>query len=327
MEDKRHYDVNKAWENVNSAATRKQHRRIAVKVGSTTLVAVLAVLILIPLFRTNPVSEMTAQEQYTGRKKATLYLADGPTVELMDSLDHSLDQIVIPENITPLNNTAKNSVKKNVLEVPTGGEYYFELPDGTKVWINSQTRLEFPSEFTGKKREVFVSGQAYFDVVHNAEMPFVIHTPRGDVEVKGTSFDLKVYDNDQTFETTLVEGSVSLAIPELPNTLMRPGQRSVFSEVTGEISTQNVDVKLYTSWKDGVFYFEDKNLSEIAKELERWYEVSFAFTDAEAARVRYSGQYDKNQQLDEILQLLSQTGGINFITEENTIKVKSQPSS
>uniref|UniRef100_UPI003217CD58 FecR family protein n=1 Tax=uncultured Draconibacterium sp. TaxID=1573823 RepID=UPI003217CD58 len=321
MEEQKHYDADKAWEQVSMTATRKQRKRIAVGVGSSALTVVLVFFLLIPLLQTTPEVELLTEEEFTGRKIATLYMAEGPTVELSDSLDHSLDQIIIQKKITPLNKTVKNKIKKNVLEVPTGGEYYFELPDGTKVWLNSKTRLEFPSEFNGNTREIALNGQAYFDVVHNPEKPFIVRTELGNVEVKGTSFDLKVYDNDRTFETTLVEGSVSLAITDRPNTLIYPGQRSVYSEESRELITSDVDVRLYTSWKEGIFYFENKSLAEVTKELERWYEVSFTFKDENAKSIRYTGEYRKNQNLDEILRLLSITGNVEFKNDGESIAI------
>ncbi|MFV0589800.1 MAG: FecR family protein [Draconibacterium sp.] len=325
MKEPKNYNADKAWERVNKKATQKQRVRLITRVSLTSVALIAAVAIMFPFFNTELNEELTAQEQMVIRKKATLYMAEGTTVELSDSLDYSLEQIIVQKNITPLNTPNVKKVRKNILDVPTGGEYYFELPDGTRVWLNSQTRLEFPTEFTGNTREIALSGQAYFDVVHNPEKPFIVHTDLGKVEVKGTSFDLKVYKNDRTFETTLVEGSVSLEIPNQPNTIIKPGQRSVYSDTSHKLSTKNVDVQLYTSWKNGIFYFENRNLTEIAKELERWYEVSFKFADNNAQNIRYTGEYNKNQKLSDILELLSKTGGVSFAIKDSTIQVSSNP--
>ncbi|WP_167610201.1 FecR family protein [Maribellus sediminis] len=326
MSEKRHYDVDKAWQRVDKMATKKQRTRMVNRVGITSLALVLAIFALTPVLKTANENEQFVEEQIVNRNRATLYLAEGTTVELNDSLDNSLEQVIELNKITALNKKAPKNIQKNVLNVPTGGEYYFELPDGTKVWLNSETQLEFPSEFAGNTREITLTGQAYFDVTHNPEKPFIVHTTLGNVEVKGTSFDLKAYKNDRTFETTLVEGLVSVATADKQETTIHPGQRSVYSEEDGKLTTANVDVQLYTSWKDGIFYFENQSLDNITKELERWYEVDFNFENQAAGAVRYTGEYSKNQKLGEILHLLSVTGNVDFRNEGDQILVSTDPS-
>ncbi|NOR75803.1 MAG: DUF4974 domain-containing protein [Draconibacterium sp.] len=317
------YDADKAWDKVIVASEKKRRNR-NIFIGSSVAASFIVALLAGTIYFTSPQlqNEMVVEEITINHNKATLYLAEGNTVELDNSGINSLEKI---EQTIVLDQVKKGKsiFKINKLEIPRKGEYYFELPDGTKVWLNSETTLEFPSEFLAETREVNLSGQAYFDVHHNPDKPFIIHTNFGDIEVKGTSFDLKVYENEQTLETTLVEGIVSIGIQNKETINILPGQRTVFDFKTKEITTREVDVNLYTSWIKGLFVFKDISLITISKELERWYDIDFEFANNSLENIRYSGEFDKNQSVDDILELLSKTGKVIFVEDGNLIKVKS----
>ena len=147
----------------------------------------------------------------------------------------------------------EDSLVFNTLIVPKGGEYSLELPDGTVVWVNSESALRFPEKFTSNRREVFLEGEAYFEVKKDANRPFYVHTEAGKVRVLGTAFNVCAYSNDRFWQTTLVEGSVMINQEE-KEVLLKPNEQYQIDVRTGKAGLREVLPELYTSWRDGKFY-------------------------------------------------------------------------
>lgn len=206
--------------------------------------------------------------------------------------------------------------------VPKGQISEFVFEDGTHVWINSGSTLRLPASQNPISREVFLEGEAYFDVAKNPERPFVVHTNALDVKVLGTSFNIQAYSDLPYLETTLIEGSVEiLNTSQVKLAELKKGELLSFSklEKTGKI--EKVDTAPFYAWRDGKLVFKDKPLGEIAKQLERWYNVDIVFADNSIRDFRFSGTILRNKPFDQVLQAIKLTAPIRY-----TIKVNPESS-
>ena len=144
----------------------------------------------------------------------------------------------------------------NTIDIPIGGEYQLVLADGTKVWLNADSKLRFPVSFTAERREVYLEGEAYFEVAKDSEHPFIVHISRGAIEVLGTGFNVRDYREEQKTVTTLVQGKVVYRPERQPGReiMLEPGFQ-IKDEEGGSLQPRKVDVILYTGWKDGKYVF------------------------------------------------------------------------
>ncbi|MDY4042472.1 MAG: DUF4974 domain-containing protein [Marinifilaceae bacterium] len=262
----------------------------------------------------------------SGSSRATLVMAGGERVDLASLTDTLLRQGEVEirldssRGVTYQAGDAKvNKVEYNKIIVPRKGEYQLILADGSKVYLNSESELRFPTAFPGKERRVYLKGEGYFEVAANAEKPFIVTVGETDVRVLGTKFNIKNYQDEQSIVATLVEGTICLSISSLP---MRPGQQSIFNKSTHENIIREVDTKLYTAWKDGRFIFKSAPLESILKQLSRWYDIYFEYEDENLKNLPFSGNVRKYEDGNIILELLKSTGRINFIQNGKIIYVK-----
>jgi transmembrane sensor len=258
--------------------------------------------------------------------KATLVLADGTEVVLEDRQNEEIKSEagvkVVNKNkvlrFSTVSNTAHtdpSEVTYNTLHVPNGGMYQIELPDGTTVWLNSATSLQFPTQFVGKERVVSVDGEAYFEVQKDKKKPFIVKTPTADITVLGTHFNVSSYSDDDFFAATLLEGSVRLSASNqgIANVVLKPGQKG--SLVKGEnspIAVNEVDAYQEIAWKDGKFFFEKEKLGTITTKLGRWYNVDFRFEDQSVANYIFTGVAKKEQPIEYLLDIISKTSNMKF---------------
>jgi ferric-dicitrate binding protein FerR (iron transport regulator) len=200
----------------------------------------------------------------------------------------------------------------------------FQLADGTRIWLNSGSELQFPSVFTGDFREVKLIGEAYFEVAKNRNQPFRVNAKELKVEVTGTSFDVASYREEKLSEVILVEGSVNLTgsgADKLPEgRVLQPGQRGVYNEVTGKIRTEEVSVDKYISWREGNLIFRDDKMEEVVKRLSRWFNVEIMINDPEIKSYIYKATF-RNENLLQVLNLLKISAPIDFaITERKALQ-------
>ena len=173
---------------------------------------------------------------------------------------------------------------------PKGSRTSFELPDGSKVWLNNGSSLGFPIRFTGDYRMLELTGEAYFEVVHNQDMPLIVRSNDIQVKVHGTEFNVMAYPEDENIEVTLQSGSVSLQKVNMKNNRiqnlikLKPNQHAVFNKKQKELSYMTIKPDKFTSWKDGKLIFIDDPISQIMKRLERWYNVDIQLKDKELSK-------------------------------------------
>lgn len=230
------------------------------------------------------------------------------------SIDATEEQLVYGTNAG-----ASNEVLYNTLIVPRGKKSQVKLPDGTQVWLNAESRLKFPVSFSGITREVTVDGEAYFDVEKNENKPFIVHSGRLQVEVLGTSFNIKAYD--RTVYTTLEKGKVRVKDPNTSIVLV-PGEQARVNTETGASRKAPVFTRLFTGWKDGELYLEDQSLADIAVMLSRSYDYEFEFEDSSLKDIRFTVDIAAPDNLQAVLDHISSTTeGLRFTVSGRVVRV------
>lgn len=215
----------------------------------------------------------------------------------------------------------------NTLSTPKGKQFRIELPDGTRVWLNAESSLEYPVAFNGGRREVKLKGEAYFEVAQNKEKPFFVHianTAAGaeeqmSIQVLGTSFDAMAYSDEGEVQTTLVEGAVRVSMGGR-SAGVRPGEAATIGWNAGDrIVVQKVDIEKAVAWKNGMFHYTQTPLSVIMRDIARWYDVDVRY-DGALPDMKFDGSISRNNSLDKILQILA-INQVHFRMEGRTIVV------
>ena len=220
------------------------------------------------------------------------------------------------------------SAAMNEVVVPYGKKSQLLLADGTKVWLNAGSRMAFPSEFTGTQRTVFLEGEAYFEVAHNAAQPFVVNAREVAVKVLGTRFNISAYIADATVETFLLEGKVSLSgkTPDTSKekeTILEVNQLAVFSKSNKSFEIEEIeDSELYTAWIKGLFHFSQKNLHDVILKLGRYYNVEFVLDNQVSSKDMISGKLDLKDSLEHVLKALSDVAGFQYTIIEGKVYIK-----
>lgn len=213
-------------------------------------------------------------------------------------------------------NRSKAQIYSDIIEnikTPYGAKTSFKLPDGSDVWLNSASALSYQKHF-GKIREVELSGQAYFDVIKDGN-PFVVKTRYGNIEVSGTSFDVKAFDDDD-FETTLVEGIVKIRNIKNQVVTLKPGQQSIINP-NNEFEIKDVKTDHFTSWKDGKLIFINEPFQKVARQLEKWYNVKIEIQGEKLKNLGYTGKIEM-ETFSEVLDLINVTTPIKYRFNKNT---------
>ena len=258
-----------------------------------------------------------------GEKKATLTLADGTEVHVEEITAQILQEKGINieyrngEIVYHKSEEKTTEVVYNNLEVPRGGECMIKLDDGTKVWVNAETKLKYPVTFVGDRREVVLEGEAFFDVAKN-EKPFIVKTSFGDVRVLGTAFGISAYASEPESYTTLVRGKVSVEREGIKPVVILPGEQVVTSK-DGKMIKQQVDVEEFVGWKDGIYVFKEKSLGEIMKTLERWYNISVDFQDKSLVDLPFTGNLKRYDDINVFFDALTRTGDMKYRVEGNQV--------
>lgn len=279
-------------------------------------------------------STLNMAEIHPGSSKAVLCLSDGSIRELTEVHDQE-----IPVSGVRIINTGKeinytnidtaikfvnNDLSEyNILKIPQGGEYVLVLADGSRVWLNAQTTLRYPVRFQGNERRVFLEGEAYFEVARNTASPFIVETIDGvEVEVLGTAFNMRTYQDEGFVETVLEKGSVKMLRGE-KSVFLVPGTKAVYQKAQEMITMEKVDTELYTAWRKGRYIFLNEPIENILQRLSRWYGMNVFFADERAKEVLFSGDVRKYDTILNLLEAMELSGGVHFIVKGNTITVSS----
>src|SRR5690606_9468372 len=266
-------------------------------------------------FGRQPIEQVELADQHNieigpGGNRATLTLENGQSIVL----NENKTGIAIGENGFAYTDGSKitqnTTTQYATLSTPRKGQYQIVLPDGTNVWLNAESSIRYPTAFTGNERVVELKGEAYFEVTHKPQQPFIVKTDSQHLKVLGTTFNVHDYPDELHTVTTLISGSVELnSMKSHALQILKPEQQAVLGQKGYEIST--VDVAPYVAWKDGEFRFKATPLPEAIRQIERWYDLDVDYTHIpDDIKVHASIQRDKN--LSSVLYALEEISNVKF---------------
>lgn len=221
------------------------------------------------------------------------------------------------------NQESLSTVGNYKLVTSKGEKSYLQLPDGTKVWLNSCTTLEYAENYGHSNRSIYLDGEAYFEVAKNKDLPFVVKANGIDVKAIGTAFNVSAYMEDSQLTTTLFNGKVAVQ-PTLTKqeVLLEPNQVAVYDKSRNKIEVVPYDKKLFAQWRRGFLSFKMMYLQDITKLLERNYNVVFRYENQGIKKLRFSGSFRNNEDLSEILNVIKTNTGIRYQILKDTIVIK-----
>ncbi|MDP4283834.1 MAG: FecR domain-containing protein [Bacteroidota bacterium] len=289
------------------------------------------------IVKTAPQKTILKNDIAPGGNKAILTLADGSSI-ILDSASNGTVSKQGNIKVQKLSNgllAYSINVKKvaksdealfNTIITPRGGQYQVTLSDGTKVWLDAASSIRFPVLFTGPERKVVITGEVYFEVAKNKNMPFKVEVNSSEIEVLGTHFNVNAYKDESSIKTTLLEGKVKLTVPALslnqPPKYLMPGQQADINKA-GEISVMdNADTEAAVAWMHGHFQFESADLKSILRQIARWYDVDVEYEGN--VDLHFTGQLTRNENVSKVFEKLALTGVVHFEIEGRKILVSPQ---
>lgn len=264
------------------------------------------------------------QDVSPGGNRAVLMLADGKTIMLDSAVNGLLAEqgngkvLKTPDGIRYQAGSAAE-ILYNTIQTPRGGEYHVVLSDGTEVWLNASSSLRYPTRFDGKERKVELKGEGYFEVAHNPSSPFKVNVNgKEEVEVMGTHFNINAYSDEETINTTLLEGKVKVTAAD--SKFLSPGQQAKLF-TNGKVSVEeSVNTDEVIAWKNGQFYFESADLKTILRQVQRWYDIEIVYEAAVSNR-KYFAIISRKSTLTEVLKAL-QANDIKYRIEGKQLIVQ-----
>lgn len=340
-EDKRNRIWKKIIQQEDIAKTISPKSRVVVRLIQSSIFKAAVLIIIVGLslyfYNNRDLSQSQPDSKFTllkdiqpGGNNATLVLSDGTIFDLKALKDGGVIEkpgltVTKTEDgvltYTSMPNLADNDIT-NTINTPRGGQYKINLPDGTKVWLNAASSLTYPSQFTAKERRVELSGEAYFEVASqvltnskgNSKIPFIVKTQNQEVEVIGTHFNVKAYNDDNDSETTLLEGKVKVVgysngVKSNEEKILNVGQSAIWNN--GKIVIEAVNTEKAIAWKDGKFAFSGENIKDLMSNISRWYNVEVAY-DGDVSEVNFEGSISRYETISEVLRKLELTGTVHF---------------
>lgn len=260
-----------------------------------------------------------------GQSSAILQLANGTEINLKEdklfSTFKDQDWEISQDSLKYRMTVPTQDPDWHILRVPRGGEYVLILSDGTKVFLNAESRMKYPVHFAGDTRRVILEGEAYFEVSRDALHPFIVETKQLSVNVLGTSFGVRAYPEETKVLTTLVTGMVNVNA-EGKQLVLRPEEQAVFDKSSNSLTRGIVAIEQFVGWKDGRLVFDNCPLEDILTNLGRWYSFDTFYTNPATKEIPFSLNIRKHEKFSEVLELMQKTGKIHFDINKNTVIVK-----
>ena len=305
---------------------QRRKRKFLINVVRVAAVALPFIIALVLYVGLNRDEEQTLRPSLAtnilpGTSKAVLTLANGQMIPLGKE---AADSTIITDGaqinasgsgVTYASGGESESIVYNKLEIPRGGEFCLTLSDGTRVWLNSETSIQYPVAFGAKERRVFVQGEAYFEVSRNESKPFVVEVEDKEVRVLGTQFNTSDYKG--SFVTTLVSGKVSCTY-ENQEIELQPGEQAITSKHEA-MEKRKVNVAEYIGWKDGLYIFKRRSLGSIMNELARWYDIEVVYKDEGLKNILFTGNLKRYDTINTFMKIIKRSGDINYRIEGKTI--------
>ena len=255
--------------------------------------------------------------------KVILALPGGRHIVLSDVRNEKLTAGITKLNGNKLvyhESTSTQTIAYDTLAVPRGGHFQLTMTDGSKIWLNAATVIRYPESCSGNERKIeLVKGEAYFEVVHNAAKPFRVISRNQVTEDIGTRFNVNAYDDEPAVQTTLLEGSVSVA-DNKSKVILKPGQRSEVKASGSDIVVKNANVDETMGWKNNRFVFNNDDIASVMRQLSRWYDLDVVYEGDMTDKV-FTGSVPRSEKADEVLRKLQETGTIHYRVEGKKIIV------
>lgn len=251
---------------------------------------------------------------------------DNSTIEVNNAEELCInnDSII---NLQQRKSTDNTDIRMNEVVIPYGKKSELLLADGTKVWLNAGSKLAFPTKFSKKTREVYLEGEAYFEVAHNVNQSFIVKIADFGIKVLGTRFNVSAYSTDKDIQTVLLEGSVSISKPATMGlgrneVTLKPNQKAQLNKQSKVVTISNEpDANYYIAWTEGWFCFSQQNLKEVFTKLERYYNVKFVFADNFYSDELISGKLDLKDSFDKVMVAINDITNIDYQIRDNTIYI------
>lgn len=266
--------------------------------------------------------------------KTMLVTADGKQIDLEQQFPDTLasrqalihgEKGQLSYKAKVLSPTAELQEEWNKVITSVGGEYFITLSDGTRVWMNANTTLEFPVNFVKSQRRVKLQGEAYFEVARDESKPFIVETAGMQTKVLGTSFNIKAYPDESREQTTLLEGKVEVSLSSTsttvpsPKLVLEPGMQAQWEKGSTSLSMQAVNPDNIIAWRRGEFVFNEEDINIVLRTLSRWYGIEFISSDMGQETYTFSGMMSKDDKLETTLEILTLAGGPAFKIEGNKV--------
>lgn len=258
--------------------------------------------------------------------EVVLVLSDGKEIHLKDKnvsafLEDWDGTVVADENqLSYQNGKPSENQENHLLIVPRGGEYTLILEDGSKVYLNAESKISYPVVFQGNLRQVYLEGEAYFEVFKDASRPFVVNVKGMAVEVLGTEFAVRAYPEEKKVLTTLVNGCVNVSAGA-HSVALRPNEQAVWKKSTDDLQVEPVNVNLFVGWRNGRLVFDNVPLCDLLKELGRWYDFVVEYKNPDLQGLPFSLDIEKYSDFRQVLKLLECTGRVKFSISGNRVTV------
>jgi len=321
-------DLDKVWRNLDKVSRKDQiliWPRITAA-ASILLFLSIGVYYLYHSEKKQPqITQTKMNDVAPGGNKAILTLSNGRQIPLTNAQNGKLANQgstiisktatgkVVYTTATSNIATAQEQVLYNTMTTPKGGQYLVVLPDGSKVLLNAASSLRYPTSFIGKERKVELSGEAYFEVVHNTALPFRVVVADQVVEDLGTHFNINAYQDEHWIKTTLIEGSVNISAKN-HHVILKPGQQATLSIDSADQNIkviENANVEEATAWKNGYFRFNNEKIPEIMRQLSRWYNVDIIYK-GNITNDGLNGKISRFKNISQVLQMLESTKLVHF---------------
>jgi ferric-dicitrate binding protein FerR (iron transport regulator) len=338
------YEVDDMIDRILQRAPAKvvpMYRRPLVWVAAASVILLLAAAwwLFVPGSKQQPeMASRDVQNIKPGHSGAVLTLADGTQI-VLDSTTGTIANeggvaVVNDKGAVSYSQPAQKPVTEiayNTVSTPNGRQYQLTLQDGSRVWLNAGSSIRFPTAFTGKERIVDITGEAYFEVKHNAQQPFKVHLPNGSVvEDIGTSFNINSYADEDGIKTTLIEGTIAVSLSGVEGKanrkILKPGDQAIVNASTPLSMTNNpirvqndINLSEVTAWKNGVFQFSNASIESIMRQVARWYDVHIQYEDR--ITQTFNGKIPRSVNVDDLFKILESTGWVHFKIQGRKITV------
>ncbi|WP_312135109.1 FecR domain-containing protein [Sphingobacterium sp.] len=303
---------------------KRNNFRLWVVAASIILISTLALTVFLKNQSVRSASSMENAKALIspGEDKALLILSDGTIVDLANSKNDSLIdgemKLSMSQNVLDYQNSTGWTNDTHTLKVPIGGTYKIVLADGTKIWMNSDSELIFPTAFVGEERRVRMKGEAYFEIAVDKAKPFRVEVGSTIIEALGTTFNVNTHLIENRTKTILTEGKIKIS-SDGKHQLVEPGYATITGQ--GEILLKRADIEEALAWKDGYFYFDSKNLKEVLEEVARWYNVDLDIR-SQLTTKRFKGGLKKSASIETVCAVLADLTGYQFKIVDRSLIVK-----